>query len=361
LPNADDPYDFSGIIDVDNLALQEPKSFNSLLDSYHLLLGTPAGTTLRTKRLSSYEPQPVRWLWRNRIPFGKVTVLAGDGGDGKSFTTCGIAAAVTTGRAMPDCFPKVARDVVIWNGEDGIEDTIYGRCKAAGADLDRIEIIEETNENGKVRGFSLADIPLLIQKLKENVHVGLIVIDPITSLLQSVDSFRDAEVRSALQPLTWLATVTGAAVLMVMHLKKGEETSMLHRLSGSVAFGALARSAILLSRHPDGRRSLDTIKHNLAKSEPSPVEFRINDQGGFEWVGLSPDLSANAIRRAKIDYARRGPAQEAADEEALAQVSYNRQRIEKSDNVVPFKAEKQAAPSEESADDLLGYAQDLGL
>lgn len=275
---------------------------------------------LRTRKLSSYTPEPVNWLWNQRIPRGKISVLAGDGGEGKSFATLGIAACVTTGRALPLSAALPPGNVLIWNGEDGPADTIVIRAKNAEADLDRIEIIEETTFKERRRPFLLRDVPLLSERILEDPELAFVVIDPITALLAGVDSHRDGEIRGALQPLADVAAATGVAVLLVMHLKKGEETNSLHRVSGSVAFGALARSVMLLGTHAEsGRKSIDTVKHNLARGKPDPIEFILGEDG-FRWVGPAPDLTAEAIRISKViaNRGRRGEGAKAYLEEILA-------------------------------------------
>lgn len=258
----------------------------------------PYGRVIRTRKLSSYTPEEISWLWNNRIPRGKVSILAGDGGEGKSFATLGLAAALTTGAYLPGGGFQSGCDVLIWNGEDGPEDTIFRRAEKAGANMDRIEIIT-VEQNGKVVGFSLHDLPALTATVEANPAFGLVVIDPVTALLATVDSSRDAEVRSALQPLADLALRTRVAVLLVMHLKKGDEMNILHRISGSIGFGALARSALFLGTHAvSGRKSIDCIKHNLSPVRPEPVEFSLGEKG-FQWVGLAPELTAEAIRMSK--------------------------------------------------------------
>ena len=266
--------------------------------------------TVRTRVLSSYTPEAVSWLWNQRIPLGKVTILAGDGGQGKSFATLGIAAAITTGSTLPGGSPSDCRSVLVWNGEDGAADTIYMRAKNAGADIDRIEIIDETDEEGHTVPFALRDVPLLSDMLATRPEIGLVVIDPVTALLANVDSARDAEIRSALQPLSDLANRNHVAVLLVMHLKKGDETNMLHRVSGSVAFGALARSLLFLGTHAvSGRKAIDTIKHNLARGKPDPVEFKLCEEG-FRWVGIAPELTAESLKLSQMRVNNRGEAAE---------------------------------------------------
>jgi hypothetical protein len=259
---------------------------------------------LVTKHLSEYTPESVVWLWSNRVPVGKVSVLAGDAGEGKSFATLGLAGCLTTGRPLPGGSDHELHSVLIWNGEDAPEDTLHQRARLAGADLERIIILEEVTE-GEVRvPFGLKHVPDLDRELELHPEITLVVIDPITALL-SVDVVReahsDSHIRAALQPLAELARKHRVAVLLVMHLKKGDELNALHRLCGSVAFGALARSVMFLGTHAlSGRKGIDCIKHNLAPTHPEPVEFSLTEEDGFQWIGIASDLTAQTIRASQV-------------------------------------------------------------
>jgi hypothetical protein len=233
-------------------------------------------------------------------------VLAGDGGEGKSFASNGLAAAFTTGSSLPGGSLCESRDVLMWNAEDEPEDTIYGRAEACGAALHRIHILDDVNENGNRVPFTLRHISKLDEYLENHPNINFVIIDPITALLADVDGHTDTEVRGALQPFVEMARRRRVTPLFIMHLKKSESTRVLHRLSGSVAFGALGRSVMYLGTHAlSGRKSMDTIKHNLAPSKPSPIEFCITPEGGIHWVGVSPDLDADTIE-ASYMAAKRG-------------------------------------------------------
>ena len=298
----------------DRLLLTNTAEFDRLLGVFHRMLSTAAINAPRiiAKRLGDYTPEKVDWVWDQRIPRGKPSILAGDGGEGKSYATLGIAAALTTGKMLPGGSPAEPGKVLMWNGEDAPADTIYARAESAGADLSRIIMLEEINDRGKRQPFSLRHLPVLEAHLADDPEISLVVIDPITALLTGIDSHRDTEVRSALQPLSDLAKRSKTAILMVMHLNKSEHASVLHRLSGSIGFGALARSVLFLGTHAQsGRKSIDCIKHNLSKGQPDPVEFAIGDDG-FRWVGFAPGLTARAISlsRAKAERDAKGPTRD---------------------------------------------------
>lgn len=269
---------------------------------------------LVTKRLGDYTPEPVTWLWNQRVPLAKITVMAGDAGEGKSFCTVGIAAALTTGAMLPGGSTERVCSVLMWNGEDGPSDTIYARAESAGADLSRIHIIEEVAEDGERRPFGLQHLPMVAEAIDRDPTIEALFIDPITALLAGIkDSKQDTEIRTALQPLADLAQRSRVAVVLVMHLNKSEHNNVLHRLSGSVAFGALARSVLFVGTHAiSGRKAIDTIKHNLARGRPEPVEFCLGEEG-FSWAGIAPELTEGAIR-ASMARASKGARGEGAQD-----------------------------------------------
>jgi RecA-family ATPase len=199
---------------------------------------------------------------------------AGDPGTGKSQVVTAVIAATTTGGELP-CGEGRARqgNVIILSTEDGVADTIIPRLLAAGADLDRVHIVTATRgEDGKGnRTFSLqADIDLLEHKIAEIGDVCLVCIDPISSYLGKVDSHKNAELRSVLQPVGRMAERCRVAILSVTHFSKsgaGSTTKALYRFIGSIAFTAAPRAAFVVMEdpHDKDRRLLLHGKSNLAK------------------------------------------------------------------------------------------------
>lgn len=246
--------------------------------------------------LGDIEPEEIRWLWRGRIARGKLTLVVGDPGDGKSYLSLAIAAQVSHGKPLPDSDePTSPADVILWNGEDGLADTIRVRAERVGADLHRLHVIEgATGTNGARVPFGLHHLADLYAELKRRADVELVVIDPIGALLAGVDAHKDAEVRSALQPLNDLARESGVAILVVAHLNKATAQRALYRVGGSIGFVGLARSVLLVAReHETGRRAVAQIKSNLAE-QVSPVEFSIDDRG--LWLGgVAEDLSSDRL------------------------------------------------------------------
>ncbi len=251
--------------------------------------------------LNDVHPEELRWLWRGRIARGKLTLVVGDPGDGKSYLTLAVAANVSHGKPLPDSDePTAPADVILWNGEDGLTDTIRVRAECVGADLRRIHVIDgATGTSGERVPFGLQHLPDLYAELKRRPSVGLVVIDPISALLVSVDAHKDAEVRSALQPLNDLARESGVAILVVAHLNKATAQRALYRVGGSIGFVGLARSVLLVAHdHESGRRAVAQIKSNLAE-QVSPIEFSIDDRG--LWLGgVAEDLSSDRLLAAPM-------------------------------------------------------------
>jgi archaellum biogenesis ATPase FlaH len=256
---------------------------------------TPDAPRLRLVTLSAVEPEPVTWLWDRFIPAGKITLLVGDPGCGKSWLSIGIAAGLSRGWHLPgDERRSEASSTVFVNYEDGIGDTIRPRAGRSDADLSRILVIDGVENEEHASAFQIGDIDALEATLAERPDVSLVVIDPVSCLLGDVDMFRDNEVRAALQPLKLLAERTGVAIVLVAHLRKGEAERALYRVSGSIGFVGLARSVLLVATDPEsGRRSVSRLKGNLSE-EPQPVEFDI-DRDGFAWKGVAPELTAERM------------------------------------------------------------------
>jgi hypothetical protein len=170
------------------------------------------------RRASEIEAKPVRWLWPNRIPIGKVTLIGGEPGLGKSQLTCAIAAAISTGGQWP-CGGEgdaPTGSLIIFSAEDDAEDTIKPRLEAAGADPTRILIVSavETGDRPGRRSFNLqSDLPPLEQAILGTEGAIAVIVDPMTSYLGKVDSHKNAELRAVLEPLAELAARLGVAIV----------------------------------------------------------------------------------------------------------------------------------------------------
>ena len=278
-------------------------------DVIRLVAGSPTIEPLIVRSAAECEARPVRWLWPRRIARGKLTVLAGHPGLGKSQAALAIAAIVTTCGRWPVSGERAERGaVVILSAEDDPADTIRPRLEAAGGDLGRCYLIEAAQDMGadgkpRRRGFSVVDdLPRLDAQLRRIGDVALIIIDPITAYLGAIDSHRNAEVRAALAPLADLAAQHGAAILAISHLRKSLAGEAVLQVIGSLAFGAAARAVYLVTRDPEDReRRLFLPAKNNIGDDRTGYAYRIEPAtigGGIEtccvaWEPESVTITAN--------------------------------------------------------------------
>lgn len=240
------------------------------------MLRDGAGITL----LSEVEIEQVSWLWTDRVPMRKVTIIEGDPERFKSTMTLDLAARVSRGAPMPGGEKATEPgSVIVICAEDEANDTVKPRLLAAGADEQRIAFINlEKDERGNIKPLSIPeDLSHIRQALRTlsdraGVPVKLVIIDPITAYLsERIHYGNDPQVRKAMWPLKQLAEETGVACLLVRHLNKDGNLRAMYRGGGSVAFGAAARSVLVVERHPDreGVMVLASVKGNLARSTPA--------------------------------------------------------------------------------------------
>lgn len=269
----------SGILDR---AVQEMERVDEAAGKLDLTSGAELAAI--TRCMSDIRPEPVSWLWPGLIARGKVTLIAGDPGLGKSQLTAALAACVSAGACWPiDGSAAPCGNVLILSAEDDAADTIRPRLDAAKADVSRIHVLEAVrvcDENGCVaqRGFDLArDIEILRNAACSIGNVVLIVIDPISAYLGGTDSHRNADVRGLLSPLAALAAQIGAAMVIVSHLNKSASSDALTRVTGSLAFVAASRAAYLVVRDPQdpARRLFVPAKNNIGPDRGVGLAFRI--------------------------------------------------------------------------------------
>ncbi len=222
--------------------------------------------------LDTVKPEKVSWFWPYYIPLGKITLLEGDPGLGKSTITIDLGARSTQGLPMPDGTTGISCGVVILSMEDGLADTIVPRFKAAGADCSKIVALQAVRgPDGKPRLPTVVDIEG-IKSAIEKVGAKLFIVDPLMAHLPGItNSWRDQDVRAALTPLAILAEETGIAVVLVRHLNKSGGGQAIYRGGGSIGIAGAARCAYLVAKDPENeeRRIFACVKNNLAKNPPS--------------------------------------------------------------------------------------------
>jgi len=258
-------------------------------------------------RLSDVEPERVTWLWPGRIPVGKLVVLDGDPGLGKSTLALGIGAIVTRGEQWPDgtrCeYPGA---VILLSGEDGLSDTVRPRADAAGADVSRVHavegvaVVDESGERG-LRPPTLADIAALESAIVDT-SARLVVVDVLMSFLPTgTNSHKDQDIRQVLSRLSELANRTGCTVLLLRHLNKDSSRDPLYRGGGSIGIVGAARAGLLVAADPDDPdlRVLAMTKSNLARM-PDSLTYRLADVDDLgvarvEWQGTSSRTAADLL------------------------------------------------------------------
>ncbi|WP_211467312.1 AAA family ATPase [Collimonas silvisoli] len=216
------------------------------------------------------KPQAITWLWSGWLPAGKLTILAGTAGTGKTTLALSLAATLTVGGRWPDGAACVKPgNVLIWSSEDNPDDTLAPRLIASGADMRRCHFIDGITENGEKLPFDPAqDIHELNKAVLLIGGVSLLIVDPIVSAV-SGDMHRANDVRRSLQVLVDFAEAHGCAVLGITHFAKGGAgKSPQDRVIGSQAFGALARMVLVAAKEENGsRRVLARAKSNIAPDD----------------------------------------------------------------------------------------------
>jgi hypothetical protein len=259
--------------------------------------GTPAFTSM-----GGIMVEHVDWLWHRRVPLGKLTLLDGDPGLGKTALALDLAARLSTGASLPDdpWPPGSPMGVVIVNAEDGIGDTLRPRLEAAGADLARIA------------AFPLDHIPVfpqgvsLLRDAIRAVDASLVIIDPLMAVLAaSIDAYRDQDVRLVLNPLGALADQTHVAILCIRHLTKSPGPKALYRGSGSIAFSGVPRLHFTVGPDPDDPtlRTIAQGKNNLGPKAPA-LRFALDPVGPsvhVRWLGTTATTADELVEKPDDD------------------------------------------------------------
>lgn len=244
--------------------------------------------------------RPIVWVWDQWLPSGKLTMLAGAGGTGKTTLSLSIGATITTGGVFPNGSRFNGRgNVLIWSSEDDPEDVLIPRAKAMGSDLSRIHILTDTTEKGKNRVFNpVSDIEALKNAINQIGGVSLIIIDPIVGMIQG--NMNNANVvRQSLEPLVQFAQEQKCAIIGISHLGKGtQDRDPAERILGSQAFTALPRMVwVTAENNTTGDRVLVRAKTNISRKDGGFIyTTTLAEVNGFEtsivqWKG---EIEGNA-------------------------------------------------------------------
>lgn len=225
----------------------------------------PIGRVVQLVRGDSVIPEAIVWLFRGWLAIGKLILLAGSPGTGKTTLAMYFAAVITKGGTWPDGERCEVGSVVIWSGEDSPSDTLVPRLLACNAEMKRVHFVGGTVDLENPRSFDPAkDMPLLSSEIERIGDVRLIVVDPIVSAVAG-DSHKNAEVRRALQPVVDLAAKINASLIGITHFSKGTAgRDTTERVTGSLAFAALARIVLATARDTEtGDFLLTRSKSNI--------------------------------------------------------------------------------------------------
>ena len=245
--------------------------------------------TVKIIRMSDVELTPVEWLWKPYLPFGKLSVLQGNPGEGKTYFAMHLAAACTNGKLLPNMEHMEPFNVIYQTAEDGLGDTVKPRLIEAGADLDRVLVIDDSEVQ-----LTLSDERIEKAIIENNAR--LVIIDPIQAYLGAdVDMNRANEVRPIFMRLGQVAQRTGCAILLIGHLNKAAGMQSLQRGLGSIDIAAAVRSVMFIGKlkHDPTMRILTHEKSSLAPPGAS-LAFSLGDEGGFRWVG-EYDITADEM------------------------------------------------------------------
>ena len=247
-------------------------------------------TELKMIKMSDVQSQTVDWLWYPFIPYGKLTIIQGDPGDGKTTLVLNIAARLSKGEGL-DNDMKVTEPVKIiyQTAEDGLGDTIKPRLLAAGADCSRVLVIDDSDQP-----LTMADARL--EEAIVQTKAKMVVLDPIQGFLGAeVDMHRANEIRPLMKRVAVLAEKYHCAVILIGHMNKNSNGKSSYRGLGSIDFQAAARSVLIVGRVKD-EPEVRVVCHTKSSLAPEgmSIAFRLNKNNGFEWIG-EYDISADEL------------------------------------------------------------------
>ena len=253
---------------------------------------------LKLINMRDVEVESVSWLWYPFIPYGKVTIIQGDPGEGKTTLVLQIIARLTKGRSIIDKKELSPINVIYQTAEDGLADTIKPRLLSANADCSKVLVIDDRDTPLTMRDVRLE------QAIVET-NAKLVVLDPIQGFLGAdVDMHRANEIRPIMKHISELAEKYKCAIVLIGHMNKCSVGKSAYRGLGSIDFQAAARSVLIVGRIKDEPeiRVVCQTKSSLAP-EAKAVAFRLNEEIGFEWIGeldiTADDLISGTVKGTK--------------------------------------------------------------
>ena len=238
-------------------------------------------TKLKLINMSDVQSQEIEWLWFPFIPYGKLTIIQGDPGDGKTTLVLNIAAKLSKGERLDENMNITEPvNVIYQTAEDGLADTVKPRLEAAGADCSRVLVIDESEQ-----GLSMSD--LRIEEAIKQTGAKLVILDPIQAYLGSgVDMHRANEIRPVMKHLGDIAEKYNCAIILIGHMNKASGSKSTYRGLGSIDFQATARSVLIVGRVKDDP-TCRVIAHDKSSLAPEgqSIAFRLDKDNGFMWEG----------------------------------------------------------------------------
>lgn len=237
-------------------------------------------TELKMIKMSDIEAQEIEWLWYPYIAYGKLAIVQGDPGDGKTTLILNLAAKLTKGKGLDENMKVMEpMNVIYQTAEDGLADTVKPRLLQAGADCEKVLVIDESEK-------SLSMLDERIEEALIKTGARVLILDPIQAYLGSgTDMNRANEVRNMTKRLAALAEKYKCAIILIGHMNKAAGNKAAYRGMGSIDFYAVARSVLLVGR-VEGEpniRAMVQIKNNLAEFGHAKA-FRLSEEG-FRWLG----------------------------------------------------------------------------
>lgn len=240
--------------------------------------------------MADVESKEVNFLWYPYIPFGKLTIVQGDPGEGKTTAVLQIAAILTKGEKLPeDEKEREPIHVIYQTAEDGLADTIKPRLEAAGADCSKVHVIDESEQ-----GLSMLDER--IERALKETGAKMLILDPMQAYLGAkVDMHRANEIRPVMKHIGDIADQYGCAVILIGHMNKASGSKSTYRGLGSIDFQATARSVLIVGRIKNDP-TCRVIAHDKSSLAPEgrSIAFRLDKEKGFYWEGAT-DVSVDEL------------------------------------------------------------------